>query len=1614
LIAAAAPAGDDGLSLPRPSWWGEVSYSIENAEDWDSALKALEEKYAEPAIEPVWQRGGFLSAGADRKVRQKFDAGAFRWGPVAERDVDAASHRLVLRSPAKIAQFYVLRCKFTLERTERLKIFFSAANFVALYANGQLVWQGKGSGRPRLDERCVAADFAAGRNHVQLIFEARQGAPHLYFRMGRVNSHRRRIGILAALQRAFPEDTERCLRAQLDIASSFEYNLLDLDQAAVEYRRLVAMSAGDPKMRYAGCEGLARVSRAALRPLEELAAGRAMVSVALESLGERERAAALVLAHGALRAGRADTAVAAGALAHAGREESEDVFDAFFRILAAFSLRARCARLLGDASTLAETDSGARKLEAADRILDSLRGEGAFIDVNHTAAVHLESARRLAAAGALDEAAGELLSALDRAGGGLVPSPEGGVGLTGAAAALILSNAELAHAYRRAVDAERERPAAGSVNMLLKRPVSAAARQALLAKAAAAAGEGRYDLAVLAADRCLRSFPDEARAAALLISSLYAAGRHDEAGRCVENLDARLRGKRIAGSLTLGEFVSRFKLPAARAKEIASPPVRSFESIDILWRAPLDPPSHLGGRWPLTRSEYPEPPALAPAFHDGRVYLWNGRSLTARRIKDGEEVFNRTPELPAGLVAGSGEAIPRGALGQLSAVAVGSGTAYVTVNAFDRVSRERRTLVVACDASTGEMLWMKFDRTLDSRLTFVSPPAWAHDRVYVLCRRGDAGGGDVPVSYLACLDGATGRLEFLSVLAASYPALPLADWYGLPRPAPARFAPPPLVRGDVVVAVPNCGVLCRIDGLTGAPISVTAYDRAVISSQSAPLVRLLESRARSAPAVSGGFAVFAPADSAETFILGPDGGLTAAEMPGSREVASLPGTAAILVGGEIAACDLTNGGLLWRTSSPRSDLLDGALEFDGVVCLPTFEGLSVLSADDGRVIAEPRWEDGAARGRLFAAGDRLLAFGADDIVAFRFAAKKTAGVRAVNPGPRRPAPRIPAPPSVRLGLWGMPPLHNGFFLEKEPGCRPLFFKRGSGDMVLLPGRTTVLWDITSAPRQAWSARLPFRPSGALYVGGRLVVYSDWRLEALDAATGDGLWSRETRRLAALELNGAFPLSDVVAAGASMAFIRGGWFHIIDAETGEELYRRNFHDENVARLFAGPDFYALVTSNRYIGTQCLIFDARPSQLRGLSSVDKKHLTNFAVAATEDSVFIAAAGEVLAACIDASSGATRWRNQKAGRLKHCIRALPLDGRFACLGVEKDTTLRAVVFDGTTGRVVGDHRGNSIGAPRGGRVWTLDGKSVLRADPLSGSEKALSVQSGLEPSYAKPLDWLEDDEVLHILLGDPQRKASDGLWLARYNAAAGEKEGIWRLPLWQGGRAISTFRSLGGGRTAVVGDEGILVLPAAAAPPVTVPLYASGRESAGRVSVGKDAAIPASWDAGVVVDGDLSEWKSGDWREVPLHGSDGARIKIGAAWRRDGLVIGVSSDDARAARACGPLRLSFSYLRANGIAWVLTDLFLRDGKEFDTIDGPSRAVVIGRKPNGKGGADLEIFVPWKVLQCKGPPSGEDGIGLGISGPGASGGRFWVFPSDVPYRGEFFARLDLLRPPG
>lgn len=1588
--AVAAEGNGDG-ALAQPAWLERLDYTVEKRESWRATYDALEEKYAEGEIPVEWYSGGALEGGTDTLNSKAIDFLKVRWGRISAKQVDGKNHRVRLRGPRSGRQFVLLKAQVKLETAQDLKCFFSTNHFVDIYFQGERIYRGIGRGSARGEDREVEISFPAGPSGIMLLVELRYGNPYVYLRVGRTNAYRRQIAILRALQRLHPDEHAGVLDVQYQIAHKLLVELNNPAEAETEYRRLLVMAGDDAQRRRPALGGLAEVCHVLGRFEEELDMRLQLVELAREHTPEALQGDLQRLVVTATSIGRLQTAFVAARehdeLGGGGWNAAKPLFDT----LVGFSLRKRAESLLSRFDDEKQDEKVAKEIARAQGQAAALKGDPVFLDLKFSARSAIEDTASFVSRGAYDEAAGKLLEVLDSSSDAVVPVDGGGAGVSAVVAALLRDDGRLRAAYGRLAG---EAPLGGrpaEVDRVIRRPGSEEGREALEKIAARAAAEGRYDLSALAAQRALQEFPDDAAATALAAAARRASGHVEE-------------------------------------KAVSPKPQRRWENLVEVWRAPLEVAGRYAGRGRWTRPNGSGDPAVAGAVYRDRLYWYDGARIHARELATGEEVFDALVLPPPGVRVLQRR--PNAGLATMvdtAAVEAGGGAVYVTLTGFDEVAQRSYSSIVAADADTGRILWRTSVRALGAGFEFSSPPAWAHDRVYVICRRA----GGVQMAFLACLDSRDGTVEFLTSLGSGPGILSCFGSWGAPRLDPAGVAPAATISGGTAFVVPNNGFMAAVDCLTGQVKSVQLYERAVVYSPNTGLASQLVRRPFGSPVVSGETAVVAPKDSVETLIIRAGKRALRMDVPGVGEVIGISGETAVCTGDFVSGVNIKTGETTWRRDGGEARALPGGVVRDGLACIATSEGLSVLEADDGRVVGRVDWGDGEARGNLLVEGDFVVAFGEKDVVVMSFPGDvEVAGQEAGDGvGEELVAAFYGGGMGGGRGLWAAAAAAETYMLGFDGFEEPCFFSDGEREMVFLPGLEGTCWEITGGPRLLWRARLGFRPTGAVYDEGRVIFYDEWTFGALDARSGELLWRHDTARLAPVEFVGVRPVGQVVPLGGRIAYLRGRHFFVMDASTGEIVFRRSFEHESLVRIVDGGDCVAVLMSSRYAGTRLWIFETDSMALRTVVHLDDKYTPYSRMIGEGGRIYyVCAHTSSFAACIDVADGVKLWKNTRVPKGGEVPGIEVRDGRLIYTTVQKGYDVRALVINIHNGEAIGNYLCRALVGVRGDVAYVVDSKGRLCKHRFGKAKQLFRVPLEFEGRRPVGLEWRLAGDFLYALVG---ADGTQSLSLARFSASTGKAEGQWSLPILKARAWRSGFVELRGGRVAIPAEGGVQAGTLESFCADRLVGSPSADDPVGTsVSLGKAAVaeISASNLASIVVDGDLADWSGGRWTDVSGRGGE-PRSRIAFAHDGRGFLIGVRTFAGEGAidagkRAAGEtIRVSVDSFAGSmrAVGRVHFDAFLQGKGALVTISGGKPTggnvwqvpgVWAHSRANRLGGEDWEIAVPWRLLERSGAGTGEKAfVAAAVGGTGAAGNEAWSWPGGVAYIPAFFGRVKLER---
>ncbi|MCD6404710.1 MAG: PQQ-binding-like beta-propeller repeat protein [Planctomycetes bacterium] len=617
------------------------------------------------------------------------------------------------------------------------------------------------------------------------------------------------------------------------------------------------------------------------------------------------------------------------------------------------------------------------------------------------------------------------------------------------------------------------------------------------------------------------------------------------------------------------------------------------------------------------------------------------------------------------------------------------------------------------------------------------------------------------------------------------------------------------------------------------------------------------------------------------------------------------------------------------------------------------------------------------------------------------------------------------PPAGFAGLWAAPKAAGAFVVETGGLTEPLLFAEDERQMVFQPGFDCACWDVTTSPRLMWQAEIPFAATGAVFVEGRIVVFNDWRLSALDSRSGDVLWTYRTVRRTPVEFATTAPVRSVVASARRVAFVRDKRLTILDAGTGRVVYRHSFESQSPIDLAAADGVFIILTASGSTGTRLVILDAQAPEgafsLKAIVEVSPKYAQYARMTVGGGRIYVSSPGQRFVTSVDAAAGQKRWRNNRLPNISRVLKVETLGGKIVSTGVASDRNLSVSIFAEADGKLLASYRCRSFGAAPGDTVYIMDTKMRFCRYRIGRNKPAFQKKLDFGVSWLMPLDWRFVGGNIYMLLGNPGRNISKGLSVARLDAATGRMEGPWGLPVAQANTWSARFEDIAGGRVAVVAGRGVLIGTwEALCGDRMVPFCRAGH-LAGAVPIGKAAAAQASAVrlGTVVADGDLADWAGAKWMDIA---APGGPPEARAAFAYDGkrFFVGIQTLAQRSggSRTGSPrrdfLRLSVDAAASStaGVPKVDFDMSLASvpGRGVVKIAPvPAGDVAVEARMNHLGGCDCEIAIPWAVLGRKGPDSGGKAVMAAALGGIGGSEAAWSWPRGVPYKPGFFGKVRL-----
>ena len=389
------------------------------------------------------------------------------------------------------------------------------------------------------------------------------------------------------------------------------------------------------------------------------------------------------------------------------------------------------------------------------------------------------------------------------------------------------------------------------------------------------------------------------------------------------------------------------------------------------------------------------------------------------------------------------------------------------------------------DAATGEILWSTDDDSTWDEMWPVGDPVPADGRVYVLAIQDKV--GPITPLHLVCLDGERGTLLWQRTLGSQNPGLVTGDGRQYRPIEMVRYGNAVTVHRGAVYASTNLGFVARCDARDGMVEWISTYPRASMGSNLPAMLR----RMGAAPIPAGGRVICLPRDYVGVLALDSRTGKPAWDVPllPSEEAIGVAGGVMVLLGDDrLLGVDTVSGRVLWERQLAGAlcgrPALAGAMVYVG-----TAEKLVRLDARTGERVEERCWEAADPPQAFALRGGRLLAV-----------SEASAGFERPRPVPA-PAADAPALAVPLKRVWSLARPEPQMWLPPPEARMPgMFFLASHG---LLEG---IRMSAPAGP--VWQRFAMSEPEDVVWTEGCMILISDRRVLALDAATGARRWQCE--------------------------------------------------------------------------------------------------------------------------------------------------------------------------------------------------------------------------------------------------------------------------------------------------------------------------------------------------------------------------------------------------------------------------------------------------------------------------------------------------------------------------
>jgi len=267
--------------------------------------------------------------------------------------------------------------------------------------------------------------------------------------------------------------------------------------------------------------------------------------------------------------------------------------------------------------------------------------------------------------------------------------------------------------------------------------------------------------------------------------------------------------------------------------------------------------------------------------------------------------------------------------------------------------------------------------------------------------------------------------------------------------------------------------------------------------------------------------------------------------------------------------------------------------------------------------------------------------------------------------------------------------------SNSPGDWPTFRANNTASSLAdttIPGRVRRLWQ--TVPKAEFTPTAPTTQDGRVFLAG-----SDGVVRALDAATGDTLWSAYT--------GGGVRYPPTLWNGRAFVGSGDGWVYAFDSGTGSQLWR--FRAAPIERRIP---VYGQLLSTWPAASGVLVHDGTAYVAAGIVNYDGTHVY----------------------ALDAATGALRWQNNVSGHLDvDTLAGVSVQGHMIVhdnkLWLAGGNVVSPAIFDLATGKCLNDvglvHRkaGGNLPAsesPRGASLFLVGDRVMVSDQPFYAHPK------------------------------------------------------------------------------------------------------------------------------------------------------------------------------------------------------------------------------------------------------------------------------------------------------